>query len=263
MTVGKEGAPAVALAHRGDFTLANATIRPSTRTVEGPGGSLTVEPKIMQVLLVLADADRSVITREDLIRACWGGRIVGDDAVNRTIAELRRVARQTGADFSIETIPRIGYRLDRGVGGDAPRHDAAKPTRRLFAASLAGAAVAGAGGLVVWRRAAQMSAAQDALIQRSRRVLYDGYPDSGTVAAGYLRQAVRRRPAMRAPGACSPSHIATWPKVHRRKLSRARSRTVTRPPGARSISIRGRAMRWPRARRSSPISANSRQEKIA
>lgn len=120
MTVGKEGAPAVALAHRGDFTLANATIRPSTRTIEGPGGSLTVEPKIMQVLLVFADANRSVITREDLIRACWGGRIVGDDAVNRTIAELRRVARQTGADFSIETIPRIGYRLDRGVGGDAP-----------------------------------------------------------------------------------------------------------------------------------------------
>ena len=194
MTVGKEGAPAVALAHRGDFTLANATIRPSTRTIEGPGGSLTVEPKIMQVLLVFADADRSVITREDLIRACWGGRIVGDDAVNRTIAELRRVARQTGADFSIETIPRIGYRLDRGVGGDAPRHNAAKPTRRLFAASLAGAAVAGAGGLVVWRRAAQKSAAQDALIQRSRRVLYDGYPDSGTVAAGYLRQAVAASP---------------------------------------------------------------------
>jgi hypothetical protein len=37
--------------------------------------------------------------------------VVGEDALSRTIAEIRRVARTTAAGFAVETIPRIGYRL--------------------------------------------------------------------------------------------------------------------------------------------------------
>ena len=101
-------------------------VRPSLRTVEGPGGSVKLEPRVMQVLLAFADTAGTVLTRDDLLRGCWKGMVVGDDSVNRAVAEVRRIARVTGAGFGIETIPRIGYRLtgavplDVGSPADAP-----------------------------------------------------------------------------------------------------------------------------------------------
>ena len=103
------------LARRPDFQLGSAIVRPSMRTVEGPGGSVTTEPRVMQVLLAFADAGGAVLTRDDLLRTCWKGMFVGDDSINRAIAEVRRIARETGAGFGIETIPRIGYRLTGGA----------------------------------------------------------------------------------------------------------------------------------------------------
>lgn len=122
------GAPKPSLAHRGDLSLGDAIVRPSLRTLEGPSGSAALEPKVMQVLLAFVDAGGAVIAREDLVRDCWGGRIVGDDAVNRTIAELRRLFRQTGASCAIETIPKIGYRLDPGAESDVAPPDEASAT---------------------------------------------------------------------------------------------------------------------------------------
>lgn len=192
-------APGMPLAHRKDFALANATVRPSIRTIEGPGGNLTLEPKIMQVLLAFVHAGRTVMTREDLIRECWDGRAIGDDAVNRTIAELRRVTRTVAAGFSIETIPRIGYRLDLGaeseraakaidVGGSG-----AATTRRTVAAALV-AGLALTGGFAVWRQRETEAASTASLVDKGRRALYNGFPDSGAVASGYLEEAVNRSP---------------------------------------------------------------------
>lgn len=99
------------LARRSDFELGNALIRPSIKTIVGPTGIVVVEPRVVQVLLVLHDAAPDVMSRQDLLAACWGGVFVGDDALNRAIAEIRRAIRETGADIGIETIPRVGYRL--------------------------------------------------------------------------------------------------------------------------------------------------------
>jgi tetratricopeptide (TPR) repeat protein len=55
------------------------------------------------------------LTRDDLAFSCWEGRIVGDDAINRTLSRLRRVAEGIGADaFRIETLSKVGYRLVAG-----------------------------------------------------------------------------------------------------------------------------------------------------
>src|SRR5258708_29584401 len=72
----------------------------------------------MQVLVALYRAKGAVVSRDDLIARCWEGRIVGEDAINRAIWRLRKLAEADGdANFTIETIPRVGYRL---VGGLAP-----------------------------------------------------------------------------------------------------------------------------------------------
>ena len=46
----------------------------------------------MQALVALARADGEIVTRDELIQSCWDGRIVGEDAIDRVIARLRRAA---------------------------------------------------------------------------------------------------------------------------------------------------------------------------
>lgn len=74
----------------------------------------------MQVLVVLGRATGEVISRDDLIDQCWGGRIVTEDAVTRVLSQLRRVADVfcEGA-FSLQTIRSVGCRLVVGQG-DTP-----------------------------------------------------------------------------------------------------------------------------------------------
>ena len=72
---------------------------------------MRIEPRMMQVLVALAHAAGATVGRQELIERCWGGRAVSDDALNRVIARLRQMLVETGAGATIETLPRIGYRL--------------------------------------------------------------------------------------------------------------------------------------------------------
>src|SRR5882724_1878528 len=106
------------LAHEADFCLGGLTVSPSSREVTRGGQREALEPRVMQVLVALYRAKGTVVSRDDLITRCWEGRIVGEDAINRAIWRLRKLAEADGdANFTIETIPRVGYRL---VGGLAP-----------------------------------------------------------------------------------------------------------------------------------------------
>ena len=81
-----QGLTSVALASEPDFRLADLQIRPSSREVVGAGGDREVlEPRVMQVLVVLARRRGQVVSRDQLIEECWAGRVVGEDAINRCI----------------------------------------------------------------------------------------------------------------------------------------------------------------------------------
>lgn len=100
----------VRLSDEGDFRLGELDVRPSLREVEQGGLREQLEPRVMQVLVALATANGAVVSRDELIARCWDGRIVGEAAINRCISMLREIAETSGA-FTIETIPRVGYRL--------------------------------------------------------------------------------------------------------------------------------------------------------
>jgi DNA-binding winged helix-turn-helix (wHTH) protein/tetratricopeptide (TPR) repeat protein len=89
------------------------TITPALRQIlHADGREEIVEPKVMEVLVALLRADGGILTRDELCEAVWDGRIVGDDAVNRVMARLRRIATGIGSDgFTVETITKVGYRL--------------------------------------------------------------------------------------------------------------------------------------------------------
>lgn len=90
-------------------------IDPPRRVVRHEDGrSVTLEPRTMQLLVALLDADGTILSRDDLIQSCWGGRIVGDDSISSVVYRLRRDLREIGADgIEIETITKVGFRLIR------------------------------------------------------------------------------------------------------------------------------------------------------
>ncbi|AKC86473.1 tetratricopeptide repeat protein [Pseudoxanthomonas suwonensis] len=74
--------------------------------------SETLEPRVMQVLVALAEARGRIVTRDELIARCWDGRVVGEGAIHRVTSRIRHLAADLGGgSFQLENIPRVGYRL--------------------------------------------------------------------------------------------------------------------------------------------------------
>lgn len=122
-----QGPVSVVLADEPDFSLGQLQIRPSSREVVAAGGDREIlEPRVMQVLVVLARRRGQVVSRDQLIDECWAGRVVGEDAINRCIARVRRLAEAYGG-FSIETIARVGYRLTELTDAALPQAEVPEP----------------------------------------------------------------------------------------------------------------------------------------
>jgi TolB-like protein/Tfp pilus assembly protein PilF len=108
------------LARESSFELGRAIVRPPSCEVLADGATVRLQPRVMQVLVALFRANGELVSRDSLIDRCWGGVAVGEDAINRCVQRLRRLAEQEAAgSFALETIPRIGYRLRVATGGVA------------------------------------------------------------------------------------------------------------------------------------------------
>jgi TolB-like protein/DNA-binding winged helix-turn-helix (wHTH) protein/Tfp pilus assembly protein PilF len=183
----------VVLAHEPIMCLGALTIAPALRQiVHSDGRDEIVEPKVMEVLVVLLRADGGILTRDELCAAAWDGRIVGDDAINRVLARLRRLSEGIGDGvYRIETITKVGYRLVRlcaasgtiaptpaapiehvaasgppVVAGHAPVPPAIAAKRRIDRRGVIGGGVAlaaVAAGASVWHFLPQAEAAADSV----------------------------------------------------------------------------------------------------
>jgi len=127
------GSVRIDLASQPQFCLGELRFDPATRQLFSGGEAETLEPRVMQVLVLLASRKGQVVSRDELVERCWDGRAVSEDAINRSIAKVRRLSETHGA-FDLETIPRVGYRL-------AERGAAAPMGRRLLPWLAAAAAV--------------------------------------------------------------------------------------------------------------------------
>ena len=94
------------------FRLGGIDILPLQNALVGDGNTVTVEPRIMSVLCVLAAHGQDVVTRDLLIAAVWGDDAVADDSVNQAISVLRKALQQAGGPQAyIKTVPKRGYRM--------------------------------------------------------------------------------------------------------------------------------------------------------
>ena len=126
-------------------------VDPSLNSVTGPAGISRLEPKVMQVLVCLAEHADEMVPKERLMRSVWPDTFVGDDVLTRCISELRRVF---GDDVKeprfIQTIPKSGYRLIAGVSSSAkPNIPPRQAGDKALALTLVGATLL-AGALGGW-----------------------------------------------------------------------------------------------------------------
>lgn len=113
MTDASEPPNGIELANEPDFRIGPLLVCPSSCRVEFGDRQERVEPRVMEVLVALGREPERTVSRDQLVDLCWGGRIVSDEAVNRVVAKARQLARSFDPPpFTIETIPKVGFRLN-------------------------------------------------------------------------------------------------------------------------------------------------------
>ena len=87
------------------------------RAVYRDGRPLSLTPRCFEVFRALAEAGGRVVTRESLLSRVWADAAVEEGSLTRTVSMLRDALGEDGERL-IETLPRVGYRLNSAV---APR----------------------------------------------------------------------------------------------------------------------------------------------
>ncbi len=78
----------------------------------GNSQAKSIEPKVMQLLVMLVNAGNDVVSRESLISTLWPDVVVGEDTLARTVSRLRSVLGDSASNSRyIQTIPKKGYAL--------------------------------------------------------------------------------------------------------------------------------------------------------
>jgi Tol biopolymer transport system component/DNA-binding winged helix-turn-helix (wHTH) protein len=147
-----------------DFDLGALLVQPSLRRVSAGGREESVEPRVMQALIALAQAGGAVMSRDALIDRCWGGRIVGEDAINRCIAKVRKLAEVSEPPaFTIETVAKVGYLLKLPLEAGPPpaaweTAPAPPPRRRTgsWAWGALGVVIVAGAAVAFWRAQPQL-----------------------------------------------------------------------------------------------------------
>jgi adenylate cyclase len=105
-------------------------IDPDALRIASAGKELRLEPRVMRVLVYLAEHPREVVSRQELEDHVWTGMVVGYDALTNTITKLRKALGDSSSEPRfIETIPKTGYRMIATV--TPAEHDAPEPLGEL------------------------------------------------------------------------------------------------------------------------------------
>ena len=162
------------------FPMANRLTRagaePSAEDVGADEDVRRLEPKVMEVLALMAATPGETVSRERFMETVWTGTIVTDDVLARCISELRKALGDSARDPAyVETIRKRGYVLIAPVApyvapapepsGDGALAAAAAPPppespaarrARLAVRVFVAAALLGAVGLGVYRLGARL-----------------------------------------------------------------------------------------------------------
>ena len=88
------------------------SVDPALDALRRGAETVRLEPKAMELLLVLASRPGQVVSREELLSTVWPGVVVGDEALSQVVTKLRKaLGDDARVPTYIETISKRGYRL--------------------------------------------------------------------------------------------------------------------------------------------------------
>ncbi len=123
------------------FKVGDWSVAPELNSLEREGRTVHLEPKVMQVLLALAEHPGEVVSKEKLMHRVWAETFVTDEVLTRSISELRKAFDDNPREpIYIQTIAKGGYRLVAPVMASSPtqlRHRLLRPVMISAAAFLA------------------------------------------------------------------------------------------------------------------------------
>lgn len=98
--------------HDHAFYLDQWHVQATLNRVTGPSGMTQLEPRLMRVLVCLAEADGALVSREELLDQVWSDVEVTEGSLTHTVSVLRKLfGDEASAPRVIETIRGRGYRL--------------------------------------------------------------------------------------------------------------------------------------------------------
>jgi TolB-like protein/cytochrome c-type biogenesis protein CcmH/NrfG len=101
------------------YLFADHTLDTARRELRRGSEVIAVEPQVFDLLVYLAENPDRVVTKDDLIAAVWGGRIVSDSTLTSRINAARKAVQDTGEEQRvIRTVARKGIRLVCAVTTD-------------------------------------------------------------------------------------------------------------------------------------------------
>ena len=101
------------------FRVGSWQVRPDACEIAKGSTIVKLQPKMMDLLQLLASRPGEVFTRIQLGEQVWPGVVVGYDALTKSVGKLREALGDTGKPPSyIQTIPKKGYRLIAPVSPD-------------------------------------------------------------------------------------------------------------------------------------------------
>jgi TolB-like protein len=108
------------------FCFADYTLDAARRELRRSGEPITLEPQVFDLLVHLIRNRDRVITKEDLLRSVWGGRIVSESTLTSRINAARKAVGDSG---EAQTLIRTSHRKGIRFVGEVTDEPAAEPAR--------------------------------------------------------------------------------------------------------------------------------------
>src|SRR6185369_5718115 len=94
------------------FLFEDYLLDPDRRELTRSSQAISIGPQVFDLLLHLVRNREHVVTRDDLLAAVWGGRIVSDSTMTSHINAVRKAIGDSGGEQRlIRTIARKGFRF--------------------------------------------------------------------------------------------------------------------------------------------------------
>lgn len=131
------------------FDLGSYKVFPRKEQIVGPEETHHLEPKVMQVLVMLASNAQQPVTRDELLESVWAGTVVGDEVLSRAVSLLRGYFKDERTNPTyIRTLPKQGYELIQPVTPISEQIPS--PSRPYVLAGLLAGLVLAIGATIFW-----------------------------------------------------------------------------------------------------------------